>query len=229
MSGMNYLDIENLKNNLSKNPFDELKKSLVLYDKSLAINSVKNLISEKIDPTILFEIMTDVIKSVGQAYEEDLLYLPDLIGASETMFAAMPILEEEIKRTGGKITSLGVIVIGTVLGDIHTIGKQMVKTMLLAEGFTVHDVGVDTSAEKFIDAIKTYNADILAMSALLTTTAYEQKKVLTILEKEGLRERVKVMVGGGAVTEEFACSIGADGYDTTAPGAAKLARKLMNR
>jgi 5-methyltetrahydrofolate--homocysteine methyltransferase len=226
---MNYLDIENLKNNLSKNPFDELKKSLVLYDKSLAINSVKKLISEKINPTILFEIMTDVIKSVGQAYEEDLLYLPDLIGASETMFAAMPFLEEEIKRTGGKITSLGVIVIGTVLGDIHTIGKQMVRTMLLAEGFTVHDIGVDTSAEKFIDAIKTYNADILAMSALLTTTAYEQKKVISILEKEGLRERVKIMVGGGAVTEEFAGSIGADGYDTTAPGAAKLARRLIGR
>lgn len=226
---MNYLDIENLKNTFNKNPFDELKKSLVLYDKSLAINSVRKLISEKINPTIIFGIMTDVIKSVGKAYEEDLLYLPDLIGASETMFAAMPVLEEEIKRTGGKITSLGVIIIGTVLGDIHTIGKQMVRTMLLAEGFTVHDIGVDTSAEKFIDAVKTYNADILAMSSLLTTTAYEQKKVLSILEKEGLRKKIKVMVGGGAVNEDFALSIGADGYDPTAPGAAKLARKLMNR
>lgn len=226
---MDYLDIENLKNSLSKNPFDELKKSLVLYDKSLAINSVKKLISEKIDPTILFEIMTEVIKTVGHAYEEDLLYIPDLIGASETMFAAMPILEEEIKRTGGKIASLGVIVVGTVLGDIHTIGKQMVRTMLLAEGFTVHDVGVDTSAEKFMEAIKTYNADILAMSALLTTTAYEQKKVISILEKEGLRKKIKIMVGGGAVNEDFALNIGADGYDPTAPGAAKLARKLLNK
>ncbi len=226
---MNYLDIENLKNTLSGSPFDELKKSLVLYDKSLAINSVKKLISEKINPTIIFEIMTNMMKSVGEAYEEDLLYLPDLIGASETMFAAMPVLEEELKRTGGRIANLGVIVIGTVLGDIHTIGKQMVRTMLLAEGFTVYDIGVDTSAEKFIDAIKTYNADILAMSALLTTTAYEQKKVISILEKEGLRKKIKVMVGGGAVSEEFACSIGADGYDPTAPGAAKLARKLIGR
>jgi len=226
---MNYLDIENLKNTFNKNPFDELKKSLALYDKSLAINSVRKLISEKINPTIIFGIMTDVIKSVGKAYEEDLLYLPDLIGASETMFAAMPVLEEEIKRTGGKITSLGVIIIGTVLGDIHTIGKQMVRTMLLAEGFTVHDIGVDTSAEKFIKSIQFHNADILAMSALLTTTAYEQKKVISILEKEGLRKKIKVMVGGGAVNEDFALSIGADGYDPTAPGAAKLARKLMNR
>jgi len=226
---MNYLDIENLKNNLSKSPFDELKKSLVIYDKSLAINSIRKLISEKINPTIIFEIMTNVMKSVGEAYEEDLLYLPDLIGASETMSAAMPVLEEELKRTGGRIASIGVVVIGTVLGDIHTIGKQMVQTMLLAEGFTVYDAGVDTSAEKFMDAVKTYNADILAMSSLLTTTAYEQKKVLSILEKEGLRKKIKVMVGGGAVSEEFAQSIGADGYDPTAPGAAKLARKLIGR
>ena len=226
---MSYLDIENIKNTLSENPLDELKRSLVIYDKELAKNSVEKLISGKINPKIILETMSGVIKLIGNAYEEDLLFLPDLIGASSTMSAALPIVEDEIKKTGNKIDNLGVIVLGTVLGDVHSIGKQMVGTMLVAEGFTVHDIGIDISAQKFIDAIKTYDADILAMSALLTTTAYEQKKVISILEKEGLRERIKVMVGGGAVTEEFAFSIGADGYDPTAPGAAKLARKLIGR
>ncbi|MHB1345887.1 MAG: cobalamin B12-binding domain-containing protein [Candidatus Humimicrobiaceae bacterium] len=226
---MSYLEIENIKNILSKNPLDELKRSLVIYDKELAKNSVEKLISEKINPKIILETMTGVIKLIGNAYEEDLLFLPDLIGASSTMSAAMPIVEDEIKKTGSKVDNLGVIVLGTVLGDVHSIGKQMVGTMLAAEGFTVYDIGIDISAQKFIDAIKTNNADILAMSALLTTTAYEQKKVISILEKEGLRKRIKVIVGGGAVTEEFADSIGADGYDPTAPGAAKLARKLIGR
>ena len=137
--------------------------------------------------------------------------------------------EEEIKNSGQKIKSLGIVVLGTVLGDVHSIGKQMVGTMLQAEGFTVHDIGIDVSAEKFINAIKIYDADILAMSALLTTTAFEQKKVMSTLVKEGLREKIKIMVGGGAVTEDFAKSIGADGYDPTAPGAAKLARKLIEK
>jgi len=226
---MSYLDIENIKNTLSENPLDELKRSLVIYDKELAKNSVEKLITGKINPKIILETMSGVLKLIGNAYEEDLLFLPDLIGASSTMSAALPSVEDEIKKTGNKIDNLGVIVLGTVLGDVHSIGKQMVGTMLVAEGFTVHDIGIDISAQKFIDAIKTYNADILAMSALLTTTAYEQKKVISILEKEGLREKVKVIVGGGAVTEEFASSIGADGYDPTAPGAAKLARKLIGR
>jgi methanogenic corrinoid protein MtbC1 len=105
----------------------------------------------------------------------------------------------------------------------------MVGTLLAADGFTVYDIGVNVPADKFIDAIKTYNADILAMSALLTTTAYEQKKVIRILEEENLRKHIKIMVGGGAVNEEFAFNIGADGYDPTAPGAVKLARKLVEK
>jgi methylmalonyl-CoA mutase cobalamin-binding domain/chain len=118
-------------------------------------------------------------------------------------------------------------VIGTVYGDIHDIGKNMVATFLLAEGFKVYDLGVDVNAEEFIKAIKKYNADILAMSALMTTTASEQKKVIEMLKKENLREKVKVIVGGAAITEEFAREIGADGYAPTAIQAAKLAKNLL--
>lgn len=105
----------------------------------------------------------------------------------------------------------------------------MVCTLLTAEGFEVHDLGVNIKAEEFLEATKKYNADILAMSALMTMTASEQKKVIEYLKKEGLRVKVKIMVGGGAITEEFAKDVGADGYDPTAPGAVKLARELIGK
>jgi len=124
---------------------------------------------------------------------------------------------------------LGTVVIGTVYGDIHNIGKNMVASLLTAEGFSVHDLGINVTAEQFMEAIRKYKANILAMSALLTTTAIEQRKVIETLRKEGMRERLKVMVGGGAITQDFADSIGADGYAPTAPGAAKLARRLIGQ
>jgi methanogenic corrinoid protein MtbC1 len=226
---MSNSELEIITNNIEKDPLSELKRSITIYDKELAVSSFKKLIAEKTSPLIILESMTEVMRLIGKAYEDDDLFLPDLIGASDTMAAVMPLVEIEIHNSGAEVKTLGVIVLGTVLGDIHTIGKQMVGTLLRADGFTVYDIGVDVSADKFIDAIKTYNADILAMSALLTTTAYEQKKVISIMEKENLRDVVKIMVGGGAVTQEFADSIGADGYDPTAPGAAKLARKLIGR
>ena len=147
--------------------------------------------------------------------------------AAEAMKSAMPILEEEIKRRGVMRESLGTVVIGTVFGDIHDIGKTMVATVLMAEGFSVHDLGINITTEQFLGAVKEYRPNILAMSSLLTTSALEQKKVIEILGKEGLRDKVKVMVGGGAITEEFAKKIGADGYEATAPGAAKLAKRLI--
>ncbi|MCL5071367.1 MAG: cobalamin-dependent protein [Actinobacteria bacterium] len=226
---MDNSNLEDIKNNPGKDPMDGLKKSIAIYNKELAITSAGELINRKVNPLIIIEAMTGVMKLIGDAYENDELFLPDLIGASDTMSSVMPSVEEEIKKNGQKIKSLGIVVLGTVLGDVHSIGKQMVGTMLQAEGFTVHDIGIDISAEKFINAIKTYDADILAMSALLTTTAFEQEKVISTLVKEGLREKIKIMVGGGAVTEDFARNIGADGYDPTAPGAAKLARKLIEK
>jgi methylmalonyl-CoA mutase cobalamin-binding domain/chain len=122
---------------------------------------------------------------------------------------------------------LGVVVIGTVFGDIHDIGKNMVATLLRAAGFVVHDLGINITAAAFVDAVAKHNAQVLALSALLTTTAPEQKKVIELLREAGLREQVKVIVGGGGITAAFADSIGADGYDATAPGAVKLARRLL--
>jgi len=150
-----------------------------------------------------------------------------LVGAADAMSAATPIIDEEIARVGAKKESLGSAVIGTVYGDIHTIGKTMVATLLTAEGFAVEDLGINVTAEQFVEGVRKYEPDILAMSALMTMTAPEQRKIIETLKNQGLRDKVKIMVGGGAITQEFADSIGADGYDPTAPGAAKLARKLV--
>ena len=206
-----------------------LKKAIKKYDSEKAENLAKRAVEEKLDPLRVLDAMTVAIREVGDAFGRGDLWLPDLVGAADAMQAAMPIIEEEIKRTGAKRESLGTVVAGTVFGDIHSIGKTMVCTLLTAEGFKVHDLGVNIKAEEFLQASRNYNADILAMSALMTMTAPEQKKVIEQLKKEGLRDKIKIMVGGGAITEEFAREIGADGYDPTAPGAVKLARKLIGR
>ena len=171
--------------------------------------------------------MTEAIKQVDDGFGRGELWLPDLIGAADAMSSATPIIEEEIKRIGGRRESLGTVVIGTVYGNIHTIGKTMVATLLTAEGFVVNDLGVNVTAEEFMEGVKKYKPDILAMSAFLTTTAPEQKKVIKPLKKEGLRNKVKTMVGGEAITQEFADSLEADGYDPTAPEAVELCPSAM--
>jgi corrinoid protein of di/trimethylamine methyltransferase len=214
---------------LSKDIFENLKQAIIEYESERAESLAKEAIEKKIDPMKALDAMTEAMRQVGDGFGRGELWLPDLVGAADAMSSAMPIIEEEIKRTGAKRVSLGTVIAGTVFGDIHSIGKTMVCTLLTAEGFEVHDLGVNIKAEEFLEATKKYKADILAMSALMTMTAPEQKKVIEYLKKEGLRVKVKIMVGGGAITEEFAKDVGADGYDPTAPGAVKLARRLVRK
>mgnify|MGYP000394956618 CR=1 FL=1 len=214
---------------MSNEILEGLKKAIKEYDNEKAASLAKKAIEEKMDPIKTLDAMTVAIREIGDGFGRGELWLPDLVGAADAMSSAMPIIEGEIKRTGAKRESLGTVVAGTVFGDIHSIGKTMVCTLLTAEGFKVHDLGVNIKAEEFLKAVKNYNADILAMSALMTMTAPEQKKVIEYLKEEGLRDKIKIMVGGGAITEEFARDIGADGYDPTAPGAVKLARKLVGK
>lgn len=212
---------------MSKDIFQNLKKAIIEYDTERAASLAKEVMEKKIDPMKALDAMTEGIRQVGDGFGRGELWLPDLAGAADAMSSAMPIIEEEIKRTGAKRVSLGTVIAGTVFGDIHSIGKTMVCTLLTAEGFEVYDLGINIKAEEFLEAAKKYNADILAMSALMTMTAPEQKKAIEYLKKEGLRDKIKIMVGGGAITEEFAQEVGADGYDPTAPGAVKLARRLI--
>jgi len=206
---------------------ENLKKAVLEYNNEKAAHWARVAIKEGIDPIKVANALTEAIRQIGDAFGRGELFLPELIGGAEAMQSAMPIIEEKIKETGGKKESLGTVVIGTVYGDIHSIGKDMVSTLLIAEGFDVKDLGVNVSAEKFIEAISEHKADILAMSALMTVTAPEQKKVIETLKKKDLRHKVKIMVGGGAITEEFAKEIGADAYGATASDAVKLARGLI--
>ena len=208
---------------------EELKKSIVQCDAELAARSARKLIEQEMDLMEAMDVLTATIREIGDRFGKCELWLPDLVGAAKAMSAAMPIIEEELKRRGIGQAALLTAVIGTVSGDMHTIGKEMVKTLLIAEGFDVHDLGTNVSAEKFAEAVRTYHPDVLAMSALMTTTSPEQRNTIETLKEQGLRSKVKVIVGGGAITQKFADSIGADGYHPTAPGGAKLARKLVGR
>ena len=208
---------------------ESLKKSILEFNQDGAKKLAQKIIDEKVDVIEAVNAMTQIMQQIGSGFEEGEYFLPDLFGAAETMQSVMLILEKEIKKRETELKTLGKVVIGTVYGDIHDIGKTMVSTFLKAEGFKVNDLGVNVTADTFVDAIEKFDANILALSALLTTTAAEMEKVIVALKKKGLRDKVKIIVGGGAITQEFADTIGADGYDSTAVGAGKLARKLIEK
>ena len=180
-----------------------------------------------IEPLKALDALTEAIREVGDAFGAGECFLPELVGAAEAMQAAMPIVEDVIKERGQTRESAGKVVVGTVFGDMHNIGKTMLCTLLTADGFEVIDLGINVPQEKFVEAVREEKPDILAMSALLTITAREMRNVIEALNAEGIRSGVKVIVGGGAISDRFAESIGADGYDATAPGGVKLARKLL--
>jgi methanogenic corrinoid protein MtbC1 len=213
---------------MSTHLLDDLQKAIVTYAAEDALKLASRTVKEGIDPLEALDAMTLGIRQVGDGFNKGELWLPDLIRASEAFQAALPILMEELTRSGKERKSSGVLVIGTVFGDIHNIGKDMVATLLVADGFVVHDLGVNVTAERFIEAVKAHRADLVAMSALLSISAPEQRKVIAALKSTGLRDTVRIMVGGGAITQEFADSIGADGYAATAPLAAALARTLLD-
>lgn len=214
---------------LSTGTLELLKIAVLDYDRAKAASLAKKAIKEGVSPIKGLDTLTAAIRQVGDGYDKGELWLPDLIGAGDAMEGATSIFEEALQRLGAKRQSLGTIVLGTVYGDIHNIGKAMVGALLTADGFTVYDIGVDVPAEKFVEEVNAKQADVLAMSALLTTTAPEQRKVIRLLREAGLRNKVRIMVGGSAITQEFAHEIGADGYEPTAPSAVKLARKLIGK
>ena len=152
--------------------------------------------------------MAKGMEIVGQKYEDGEYFLAELIMAGETMKEGMAILEPHLKA--GEIETAGKVVIGTVRGDLHDIGKNVVVTLLKAANFEVIDLGVDVSPEQFVEAVKKHNPDIVAMSALLTTTMIEMENVIESLKKNGLRDKVKIIIGGAPITPEYAEKIGAD-------------------
>jgi len=168
------------------------------------------------------------IREVGRLWEQGELFLPELVMGAEAMKRAMAVLQPELlKGQEKKVSELRRIVIGTIHGDIHDIGKTLVATMLSANGFEVTDLGADVPVEKFVEEALKLEADCIAISALLTTTMPGQKSVVEELKKRSLREKVKVMVGGAPCSAEWAEEIGADGYAPDAVSAVSLARELI--
>jgi corrinoid protein of di/trimethylamine methyltransferase len=165
---------------------------------------------------------------VGEELARRTMFLPDMMASAEAMKAAMMVLEPELTRSGLERPSAGTVVLGTTKGDIHEIGKTLVGTLLTANGFKVCDLGVDVAPEVFAAKATELSADIVGVSALLTTTMRGQKGVVEAIEKAGLRARVKIMVGGAPVTRQWAQEIGADGYAKDAVSAVALARELVS-
>lgn len=208
---------------------DSLHEAIVNFRVDQAVSCTEQAIAEDIDPIAILAVVTESMREIGDGYTKGELWLPELVGAAEVVQQVMPMIDRRIAETGSQNVSAGTVVIGTVSGDIHTIGKGMVASLLIARGFTVHDVGTDVAPEAFLAAVTEYDADIVALSALLSVTAAGMKNVLDALNGAGLKDHVKVMVGGGAVTEELAKKIGADGYAPTAPEAVELATQLVGR
>jgi corrinoid protein of di/trimethylamine methyltransferase len=167
------------------------------------------------------------IKDVGRLWEDGTLFLPELVMGAEAMKRAMAVLHPALAKSGARPKSLGHVVIGTIEGDIHDIGKTLVATMLSANGFEITDLGADVPVVKFVDEAEARGAGCIAVSALLTTTMSGQRRVVDELKKRSLKSKVKVMVGGAPCSDEWAREIGADGYAGDAVAAVSLALSLM--
>jgi 5-methyltetrahydrofolate--homocysteine methyltransferase len=176
--------------------------------------------------TILNEGCIAGMAEVGRLFEEGEYFVPEMLIAARAMKGAMAILKPHL--AAGEVGNAGKVILGTVKGDLHDIGKNLVGLMLEGAGFQVIDLGSDVSAEKYVEAAKTHAPQIVAMSALLTTTMVNMKGTITALEEAGLRGKVKIMIGGAPVTEAFAAQIGADGYAADASRAVATAKSLLN-
>jgi corrinoid protein of di/trimethylamine methyltransferase len=169
------------------------------------------------------------LNSIGEQFNRGEVFLPDLVMAGEAMKAAVAVLEPEMQKRGTQREILGKVVLGTVKGDIHEIGKSLVSTLLTASGFQVFDLGVDVPVELFVEKARDLQADLVGVSALLTTTMQGQKGVVEALDRHGLRPRVKIIVGGAPVTRDWAEKIGADGYGRDAMAAVAVAKSLLQK
>jgi corrinoid protein of di/trimethylamine methyltransferase len=213
---------------MSDELLQKLYQSVIDGEKESAVDLAKQTLEQGVDPlSCINEGLTKGIQKVGELFNDGEYYLPQLIMGAEAMKAAMAILEPKLVGDQ-KREVVGRVVVGTVEGDLHEIGKTLVGTMLAANGFRVIDIGVNKTTEEFIEAIRDADADIVGASALLTTTMVNQKKLIEGLEQAGLREKVKVMVGGAPVTEHYAKEIGADGFAEDAISAVDMAFRLID-
>lgn len=207
----------------------DLYDAIVKGNLDLAVNTTREALQENISPqSLISDYLIKGMEEIGTQFEEGKAYVPNLLMSARAMKGALELLKPYMENNK-EVVSLGKVVVGTVKGDLHDIGKNLVCSMLEGCGFEVINLGVDVSDEKFVQAVKDNKADIVCMSALLTTTMVYMKEVIKAFEKAGIRNEVKIMVGGAPLNEKFAEEIGADGYSDNANAAVTLARKLMQR
>lgn len=206
-----------------------IAEAILEFDEEKLLKEVKEALDSGLDPVkVLEEGVAAGLRKVGELFEKGELFLMHVVVAAEAAKKAIEeLIEPKIMEKGEKRKGLGKVVIGTVAGDIHDIGKNIVAAMLTAAGFEVYDLGKDVPVEKFIEKAREVQADIIAASALLSTSMPVQREIVNALEEASLKGRIKVMVGGAPVTEEWAREIGADGYGADAVEAVEVAKKLV--
>lgn len=192
----------------------------------LAVENVNKALEQGTEPQIIInEALIKGMEAIGQCFQEGKAFVPNLLMSARAMKGSLEILKPLLKD--GNSSTIGKIVIGTVKGDLHDIGKNLVASMFEGCGFEVINLGIDVSSEQFINAVEEHNADILCLSALLTTTMNYMAEVIKALEEAGLREKVKVMVGGAPLNDHFAKQIKADAYTSNANAAVQKAKELL--
>lgn len=205
---------------------DALKAAIIALDEGEAVAAAEKVVAAKVDPQLAIRYaIADAAVTVGEKFDCGEYFLPQLVISGDLMDVVTKILERNIAKAD--LQKKKIIVIGTVQADVHSVGKNLVSTMLKSGGFQVVDLGVDVPSATFIEKAKDLNADMIALSSLLTTTMPYQREVIDDLASMGLRDRFKVLIGGGPVTKEYAAKIGADGYGRDAIDAVEVAKKLL--
>jgi corrinoid protein of di/trimethylamine methyltransferase len=208
--------------------FEEMTDAVIAGLPDKACKLANEVLRAGIDPLAAIEQgFKPGMDVVGEGFAKGELFIPDLMMSSRAMQEGIAVLEPELLKRKQELQTLGKVVIGTVQGDIHEIGKTLVATMLTANGFEVHDLGVDVSPQRFVDAVRQVDADVVGLSALLTTTMLNQEAVILTLKEAGLRDQVKVIIGGVPASPEWAEEIGADAYAENATEAVEVVKGLV--
>jgi len=208
--------------------FEGLRDAMVSLEKEKVLHLTQEALEMDLEPLeVIDHGLLPGLTEIGKQFENEEVFLPELMLSSMVFQNAMAILQPRIQALGTKSRKKGTVVIGTVKGDMHYIGKNIVRLLLEINGFEVHDLGVDVDPLKFVQKAREVEADIIALSALLTTTLVGQRDVIEALVGQGVRDRFKVLVGGGAVTKKWSEDIKADGYAETAYAAVEMAASFV--
>ncbi len=207
---------------------DKLSKALAGGDTAAAVAATEAALADGADPLELIQqVVVPTLTDVGQKFEDLDIFLPELMAAGEAGNACSRVIEEALTKSGGESYTKGIIVLGTVKGDIHDIGKNIVGSLFKAHGYKVVDVGKDVSAANFIDSAEENKADVIAASALMSITRAGCREVAALLSELNLADKYKFIIGGGSTDQAYADEIGADGYSFTASGAVELVNYLL--